>query len=89
MSGFENYPAELAELDHEIRHYAAVCGVDLADRIAVKMCLDDLTGAQAGHPEAARSRETLRGLLMLRLRIETEMLQDGRRPPEMVLPGKA
>lgn len=85
MSGFENYRAELVELDHEIRHYASVCGVDLADPIAVKMCIDGL----AGDPDAARARETLRGLFLLRLRIETEMLDIGLRPPPLELPTKA
>lgn len=80
MSGFEHYSRELAEVDREILHYAAACGVDIANRLAVQACL-------AGHHETwadDRARENLRGLLQLRLRIETEMLEQGLQPPTML-----
>ena len=41
MSGFENYSHEMNERDHEIIHYAAICGVDLADQPAIQACLEE------------------------------------------------
>ncbi len=73
MSGFENYHRELAELDHEILHYAAVCGVNVADRAAVDACLAEPHAGWA----ADKARQTLRGLLILRIKLETEMLEQG------------
>lgn len=79
MSGFENYTQELAELDHEILHYAALCGVDIADHAAIHACINQ------PHEEWAndKSRETLKGLLILRIKIEEEMLGIGQKPPEL------
>lgn len=76
MSGFENYHRELAELDHEIIHYAAVCGVDVTNRAAVDACLADPHESWA----ADKARQTLRGLLILRIKLETEMLEQGITP---------
>lgn len=80
MSGFENYPQELADLDHEIRHYAAVCGVDLGKRHEIEACLN------APHDSWAddKARTTLRGLLVLRIKVETEMMEHGLKPPPLV-----
>lgn len=80
MSGFENYPRELAELDHEIRHYAAVCDFDLAPWRNVEACLEAQHDIWTKDP----SHETLRGLLFLRLKVETEMLEQGLTPPPLV-----
>lgn len=82
MSGFEHYQEELAGLDHEIRHYAAVCGVDLADRGAVAACL------LLHHDNWAddKARQTLRGLLVLRIKLETEMVEYGFTVPPLVPP---
>ena len=79
MSGFENYERELLDLDREILHYAALCGVDLNDHAAIKACM-----AQP-HEDWAhdKSRETLRGLLILRVKIEEEMLTLGQQPPAL------
>lgn len=79
MSGFEHYGKELAELDREIVHYAAVCGIDLADHAAIKACLE------LAHETWAedKARQTLRGLLMLRMKLETEMLEQGMTPGEL------
>ncbi len=79
MSGFEHYHEELAALDREIRHYAAVCGVDLADRGAVEACL------RIHHDTWAedKARETLHGLLVLRIKLETEMVELGFSPPPL------
>lgn len=76
MSGFENYGREMAELDREIVHYAAICGVALSDLAAVRACIED------PHPTwaADKARQSLRGLLMLRLKLETEMLEQGLSP---------
>lgn len=79
MSGFENYEQELTELDHEILHYAALCGVDIADHAAIRACIAQ---AQADWAHD-KSRETLRGLLILRVKIEEEMLALGQTPPEL------
>ena len=79
MSGFEDYCGELEEIDREIRHFAAACGVDLADSVALRACLNE------EHDEWAddRARVTLRGLLALRLKVEIEMLEQGLQPAEL------
>ncbi len=79
MSGFEHYERELAEIDHEIRHYAAVCGVNLADRGQVDACLLVHHDGWA----ADKARESLRGLLVLRIKLEAEMLEQGFAPPPL------
>lgn len=80
MSGFENYSQEMAKLDQEIRHYAAVCGVNLANRGEVEACL------RVHHEGWAndKARETLQGLLILRIRVETEMIEQGITPPPLI-----
>jgi hypothetical protein len=82
MSGFEHYDRELKELDHEIHRYAAICGVNLANRHEIDACLRDR------HAEWAddRARESLQGLLILRLKLEAEMLELGFSPPPLVRP---
>lgn len=76
MSGFENYGREMAELDREIVHYAAICGVDPSDQAAVKTCIEDPHATWA----TDKARQSLRGLLVLRLKLETEMLEQGLSP---------
>jgi hypothetical protein len=80
MSGFEHYERELSELDHEIRRYAAICGVDLANRHEIDACL------RLHHPSWAedKARLSLQGLLVLRIKLETEMLALGFSPPPLV-----
>ena len=80
MSGFEHYDREIADLDNEIRHYAAVCGVDLSNRSEIDACL------RLHHDGwiADKARESLQGLLILRLKLETEMLELGFTGPPMV-----
>jgi len=82
MSGFEHYDRELAELDHEIRRYAAICGVDLAKRHEIDACLRD------HHQEWPddKARESLQGLLILRIKVEAEMLELGFSPPPLLPP---
>ena len=82
MSGFEHYDQELAELDHEIRHYAAICGVNLANRYEIDSCLR----AHHEHFSEDRARENLRGLLVLRIKVETEMIELGFSPPPLIPP---
>ena len=79
MSGFENYREELAQLDHEILHYAALCNVDISDHAAIHACI------KLHHDGWAedKSRSTLNGLLMLRIKLEEEMLGLGMQPPEL------
>ena len=79
MSGFEHYERELAEIDHEIRHCAAVCGVNLADRGQVDACLLVHHDGWA----ANKARESLHGLLVLRIKLEAEMLEQGFAPPPL------
>jgi hypothetical protein len=79
VSGFENYGEELANLDREILHYAALCGVDIADHAAIRACIDQPHESIS----ADKMRETLHGLLILRIKIEEEMLGIGQKPPEL------
>lgn len=80
MSGFEHYERELRELDHEIRHYAAVCGIDLANRQEIDACLRQHHASWAED----KARLTLQGLLVLRIKLETEMVTLGFSPPPLV-----
>ena len=80
MSGFENYDQELTDLDHEIRHYAAVCGVDLANRYEIEACLRNHHDTWAED----KARENLRGLLVLRIKVETEMIELGFLPSSLI-----
>jgi hypothetical protein len=80
MSGFEHYGQEMAELDHEIRRYAAICGVDLARRHEIDACLRDEHAAWADD----KARQSLKGLLVLRIKLETEMLELGFSPSPLL-----
>lgn len=80
MSGFEHYAEELAALDHEIRHYAAICGVDLANRYAIEACIKERHASWADD----KARESLNGLLVLRIKVETEMIELGFAPPPLL-----
>ncbi|MEY2631961.1 MAG: hypothetical protein RIR00_615 [Pseudomonadota bacterium] len=79
MSGFEDYHRELAELDHQIHHYAVACNIDLSDQIAVRHCLE------TPQPDFSHNlaQQTLRGLLILRIKLETEMISEGVNPPPL------
>lgn len=83
MSGFEHYDKELASLDHEIRHYAAICRVDLSNKGELEACL---LAHQEGSWADDKARETLRGLLILRIKLETEMVSEGLVAPPLTLP---
>lgn len=80
MSGFEHYERELADVDHEIFHYAAVCGIDPSHAYELANCLNAHHDTWAGD----KARESLHGLLMLRVKLETEMLEQGLTPPPLV-----
>lgn len=82
MSGFEHYDRELASLDNELRHYAAVCGVNLANRHEIDACLRQHHAGWA----ADKARESLQGLLVLRIKLEAEMIEMGFSPPPLVPP---
>lgn len=82
MSGFEHYDRELADLDNEIRHYASVCGVNLANRHEIDACLQHHRDGWA----ADKARESLQGLLILRIKLEAEMIELGFSPPPLVPP---
>lgn len=83
MSGYEHYDRELANLDHEILRYAAVCAVDLRNRGEIEACL------RVHHDSnwvEDKARETLRGLLVLRIKLEAEMVEQGFQPPPLLPP---
>jgi hypothetical protein len=82
MSGFEHYDRELRELDKEIHHYAALCHVDLIQHHEIEACLRQRHDGWA----ADKARETLRGLLILRIKLETEMIEQGFSPQPLVAP---
>jgi len=73
MSGYEHDGRELAELDHEILRYAMICGVDLSKRHELEACLADHHETWAED----KARESLRGLLILRLKVEAELMEQG------------
>lgn len=77
MSGFEHYREEIARIDREIRHHAAVCGVDAADRVAMRQATIEHRPGVPPDP----AWENLRGLLILRLMVETEMIELGYAAP--------
>ena len=80
MSGFEHYERELADLDHEIRRYAVVCGVDLANQGEIDAFLrmhHDMWAAD-------KARDTLYGLLILRIKVESKMIAAGFAPSPFV-----
>lgn len=82
MSGFEHYERELADLDHEIRRYAAICGVELANRHQLDACLAE----HHDNWSDDKARESLHGLLILRIKLEAEMLELGFSPPPLLGP---
>lgn len=82
MSGFEHYERELADLDHEIHRYAAICGVNLANRHEIDACLANHRDSWA----ADKARENLQGLLVLRIKLEAEMVELGLAPPPLIPP---
>ena len=73
MSGFEDYAHELALLDREILLYASLCHIDLANQTELRLCLADVHDSW---PED-KARQSLRGLLQLRMKLETEMIELG------------
>lgn len=82
MSGFEHYDRELHDLDSEIHRYAALCGVNIANRYEVDACLRNHHDGWA----ADKARESLEGLLILRIKLEAEMISQGFSPPPLVAP---
>lgn len=84
MSGFENYREEIARIDREIRHHAAVCGVDPGDQVAMEQATIKHQGQMA--PDLAW--ENLRGLLILRMMVETEMTELGLAVPPVARPAE-
>ena len=79
MSGLEHYERELLDLDHEIHRYAAICGINLANRYEIEACLRDHHDTWAED----KARESLQGLLILRLKLETEMIEAGMQVPAL------
>jgi hypothetical protein len=80
MSGFEHYERELRDLDSEIHRYAAVCRVNLANRHEIDACLRNHHDSWADD----KARESLQGLLILRIKVETEMIAAGLSPPPLL-----
>ncbi len=84
MSGFEDYQHELAEIDAQIAHYAAICGLSF-DKPASRGEIEALLRSLPDQPGAGGARQTLQALLILRIRLETEMTELGYTPPELRL----
>ncbi len=82
MSVFEHYDRELADIDREIHRYAAVCGVNLENRHEIDACLRNHHESWAED----KARESLRGLLILRIKLEAEMVDVGLSPRALVAP---
>lgn len=82
MSGFEHYGQEMADLDHEIRRYAAICGVSLEKRYEIDACIRDEYVDWADD----KARQSLKGLLILRIKLEAEMIELGFTPPPLIPP---
>ena len=78
MSGFEHYTQELQRIDREIIHWASVSGINPNDPLQ----LNALRTSQHATGQPNSTAETLRGLLMLRLKLETEMIEVGLTPAE-------
>ena len=72
MSLFEHYPRELHELEAEIRHYGAICSVDVTNKAVLEQVVHD--------HEATGARGTLRALLILQMKVETGMMDAGMTP---------
>ncbi len=72
MSLFENYPRELHELEAEIRHYGAICSIDVTNKIILEQVVHD--------HQATGARGTLRALLILKMKVETGMIDAGMTP---------
>lgn len=85
MSGFEHYERELADLDHEIHRYATICGIDLANRHEIDACLRNHHDTWV----TDKARSSLQGLLVLRIKLEAEMLELGFSPPPLIPPAPA
>ncbi|MBS1196548.1 MAG: hypothetical protein H6R18_333 [Proteobacteria bacterium] len=84
MSGFEDYQEEFAKLDAEIAHYVAICALPVeapADRVDIEALLRKNPGKN-GQQQA---RETLQALLILRINLETEAIEQGHQPPELII----
>ena len=79
MSGLEHHQEEIARIDREIYFHASICGIDPSNRLAIEQ-------AEIEHRPPADhdpAWENLRGLLMLRLRVETEMTELGLAVPPL------
>ena len=85
MSVFEHYDRELADIEREIHRYAAVCGVNLENRHEIDACLRNHHESWAED----KARESLRGLLILRIKLEAEMIELGFSPSLLVMPPAA
>lgn len=88
MSGFEDYQHQFSGLDTQIAHFVAICGLPLqgsANREEIEALLRQHSGAGL-----ERARDELQALLILRIRLETEMIELGYDPPVLnILPPTA
>lgn len=79
MSGFEHYRQELNDLDREIHRYAMICRLDLNEPLQVDAYLNKAHSAWSGD----RLGDALHGLLLLRRKVEAEMIELGLQPPPL------
>jgi len=84
MSGFEDYQEEFVRLDAEIAHYAAICELPVAAQ-AGREDIETLLQRNPGKNGQQQARETLRALLILRINLETEAIEQGHQPPELIV----
>lgn len=86
MSGFEDYQQEIVDLDKQIAHYVAICDL----RFEKPLNRDDIEELLHRLPAGnglERASQALQALLILRIRLETEMIEQGFEPPELrILP---
>lgn len=74
MSELEHYPDDFNAINREILRAALVAGIDLNDEHAIRELLQH--PVEHADTPRSRARERLRGLLLLREKLETEELHD-------------
>lgn len=81
MSGTEHYEEELAQIDHEILRYAAICGLNLSHDFELRTYMETPNDSWGDD----KARQSLQGLLFLRLKLEAEMLEEGLVAPPLIV----
>lgn len=82
MSGFEDYRQEFVDLDAQIASYVAICALPV-EKPLNRADIEALLHQRPVTTGLERACETLQALLILRIRLETEMIEQGCEPPEL------